>query len=64
MKIYVKPAVDVVELSVKENMAALPKAAQSKSTGTYTYNSQQVATVVYDLAEENVSTVNDEYEAV
>lgn len=49
MKTYVKPTVDVVELSVKENMAALPTGV-STTTAAYTtgtYNG--VATTVYDL---------------
>lgn len=50
MKMYVKPTVDVVELSVKESMAALPAGVSGTTTtltnvGTY----GDVVTTVYDL---------------
>ena len=56
MKTYVKPTVDVVELSVKENMAALPGVL----TGNETINfgsayGGEIVTTVYDLTEVNVS---------
>ena len=56
MKTYVKPTVDVVELSVKENMAALPTAVSGNgTTGSYTYGSSNVTTTVYDLATASTS---------
>ncbi len=50
MKTYVKPTVDVVELSVKENIAVLP-AGINYTTGTYTPTAggQAYAETVYDL---------------
>ncbi len=47
MKTYVKPTVDVVELSVKENMAALPQGVNQVIDMGATYGS--VETTVYDL---------------
>lgn len=50
MKTYVKPTVDVVELSVKENMAALPSAVDGGKSGTLSYGTNsQIAATVYDL---------------
>lgn len=51
MKHYTKPVLDVVELSVKENIAALPTAvAGSATTSTTTYNNQDIALTTYNLA--------------
>ena len=47
MKTYVKPTVDVVELSVKENMAALPTGVNQTINMGATYG--DVETTVYDL---------------
>jgi len=55
MKTYVKPTVDVVELSVKENMAALPTGV-SGTTSTLNYATYgDVATTVYDLTKASAS---------
>lgn len=48
MKTYVKPTVEVVELSVKENMAALPSAIKIVDTTTGTYDGVHLTT--YNLA--------------
>lgn len=57
MKTYVKPTVDVVELSVKENMAALPSAVNaSGNPGSYLYGGAPVTTTVYDLTVASTST--------
>ena len=49
MKTYVKPIVDVVELSVKENIAKLPIASvQSDTYSNYKFNG--VPMTVYNLA--------------
>lgn len=57
MKTYVKPTVDVVELSVKENMASgLPTALEqpnSFTVGSTTYG--DVITTVYDLTATSIS---------
>ena len=58
MKTYVKPTVDVVELSVRENMAALP----APVTGTQaTLNLGgaygEVTATVYDLTEIAISNL-------
>lgn len=56
MKTYVKPTVDVVELSVKENMAALPTGITEGAPSTYTYNNNVVDMTVYDLTKASAST--------
>ena len=57
MKTYVKPTVDVVELSVKENMAALPSAVGTATgSGSYQYGGAAIATTVYDLTVASTST--------
>ena len=57
MKTYVKPTVDVVELSVKENMAALPTGVSTGVTSTINYAGYgDVATTVYDLTKASAST--------
>ncbi|MBR5505061.1 MAG: hypothetical protein IKV73_01965 [Clostridia bacterium] len=56
MKTYVKPTVDVVELSVKENMAALPDAVKGEVSFTYggaTYDNYTAT--VYDLTAQATS---------
>lgn len=50
MKTYVKPIIDVVELSVKENIAKLPTAIAPTTGGTYTYGDTSVPLTVYNLA--------------
>ena len=56
MKTYVKPTVDVVELSVKENMAALPSGIADSVQGTYSYGSNEnLVATVYDLTTANTS---------
>ena len=58
MKTYVKPTVDVVELSVKENMANLP-AGVTTSTGTsISYNDNSYVETVYDLTNASSSAFN------
>lgn len=55
MKTYVKPTVDVVELSVKENMAALPSGIDQSTNATYTYGGTSYTATVYDLTTANNS---------
>ena len=56
MKSYVKPTVDVVELSVKENMASgLPGALQEQTTINFGGTYGDVVTTVYDLTAVSVS---------
>lgn len=50
MKQYIKPTAEVVELSVKENIAALPKALDYKSVQTATIGSKNVYLTTYNLA--------------
>lgn len=50
MKTYVKPIIDVVELSVRENIAKLPTAIAKGTMSTYTYNDAEVPMTVYNLA--------------
>lgn len=58
MKNYVRPTVDVVELSVKENMAALPTsiAPVKGTTGTVNVNDTDYTATVYDLTSLSDST--------
>ena len=60
MKNYVKPELNVVELSVKENMAALPAGIQTTTiTGTDGgYVNENVPLTVYNLTSLNTSQVN------
>ena len=55
MKQYIKPSVDVVELAVRETIAALPTAL----TGTFDANAkigeQTVALTTYNLAAQQTS---------
>ena len=46
MKSYVKPTVEVVELSVRESMADLPDAV----TGEFDYNGGKIHLTTYNLA--------------
>ena len=56
MKNYVKPTVDVVELSVKENMAnGLPGALQEQTKISFGTTYGEVVTTVYDLTAVSVS---------
>lgn len=52
MKHYTKPMLDVVELSVKENIAALPTAVAGSATTTTTSigSVNNVALTTYNLA--------------
>ena len=57
MKQYTKPTVNVVELSVKENIAALPNAI--KNSATVTAENTSAGTVIlttYNLAAASTST--------
>lgn len=54
MKQYVKPTVNVVELSVKENIAALPSALVSVSN--VDSSSGSVVLTTYNLAAQTDST--------
>ena len=47
MKKYIKPTVDIVDLKVKENIAALPQGLVDE---TYNYNNQQTTLTTYNLA--------------
>ena len=57
MKTYVKPTVDVVELSVKENMAALPSGIKTETTNLSIGAYGDVVTTVYDLTEVAISNI-------
>ncbi|MBR5508050.1 MAG: hypothetical protein IKV88_08395 [Clostridia bacterium] len=50
MKTYVKPIIDVVELSVRENIAKLPTAIAGTTDVNYTFNGSEVPMTVYNLA--------------
>lgn len=61
MKNYVKPEINVVELSVKETMAALPAGIQTTVQGTdggYVGEKQDIPLTVYNLTSLNTSQVN------
>ena len=61
MKIYVKPELNVVELSVKENMANLPAGINTTvegTTGTYVGDNGDIPLTVYNLTSLNTSRVN------
>jgi len=55
MKQYIKPSVDVVELSVKENIAALPNAIITQ--GAEVNGQTGVTLTTYNLAALNTSEV-------
>lgn len=58
MKQYTKPMLDVVELSVKENIAALPTAvAGNAKQDTYDLSGTAVNMNVYNLATLSTSRV-------
>ena len=57
MKTYVKPTVDVVELSVKENIAVLPQGVSQTSVAGVVGTYNEIATTVYDLTA-NASSQN------
>lgn len=61
MKSYIKPELNVVELSVKENMAALPAGIQTPTaTESYQYEGTgtEVPLTVYNLTLLNTSQYN------
>jgi len=49
MKKYIKPTLEVVDLKVKENIAALPQGL-TPVEGTYEYDSRQMTLTTYNLA--------------
>lgn len=56
MKQYLKPTVDVVEISVREDIAALPTAATGGSVTTTTVGSyENITLTAYTLSEVTVS---------
>ena len=54
MKQYTKPSVDVVELAVRETIAALPTALQG-TISTEMIGTQQVTLTTYNLAAQQTS---------
>ena len=60
MKNYVKPELNVVELSVKETMADLPAGIQTTVTGEYKgeVDGTDIPLTVYNLTSLNTSQVN------
>ena len=50
MKQYTKPTAMVVELSVKENIAALPAALESRTVESTSIGGQNVILTTYNLA--------------
>ena len=60
MKNYVKPELNVVELSVKETMAALPAGIQPTTIESTDggYINENVPLTVYNLTSLNTSQVN------
>ena len=58
MKTYVKPTVDVVELSVKENMANLPAGVTWSAGTSISYNDHIYVETVYDLTKASSSVFN------
>lgn len=55
MKQYIKPTAKVVELSVKENIAALPAALSSVNVTKETIGNQNVILTTYNLAATSTS---------
>jgi len=55
MKFYVKPAVDVVKLSVKETIADLPVATGGTMQEYYDYNNNKMYETVYELTKASTS---------
>lgn len=60
MKSYVKPEINVVELSVKETMAALPAGIQTSVVGEVSTSTVEgdIPLTVYNLTTLNTSQVN------
>lgn len=58
MKQYIKPTAEVVELSVKENIAALPKALDYTTVQKATIGSKNVYLTTYNLASQQTSNNN------
>ena len=55
MKQYIRPTAEVVELSVKENIAALPAALKSVSVEQAPIGNQNVILTTYNLAATSTS---------
>lgn len=55
MKQYIKPSVDVVELAVRENIAALPNALVSGKVSEVEIGGQNVTLTTYNLAAQQTS---------
>ena len=55
MKQYTKPTATIVELTVKESIAALPNALVQGTVSTATINSQEVILTTYNLAAASTS---------
>ncbi|MBR3934254.1 MAG: hypothetical protein IKJ68_10165 [Clostridia bacterium] len=55
MKQYIKPSVDVVELAVRENIAALPNALVQGTVSTEQIGGQSVTLTTYNLAAQQTS---------
>ena len=55
MKQYIKPTAEVVELTVRENVAGLPSAFVSGTTSNTTINGQSVILTTYNLAAASTS---------
>ena len=55
MKQYIKPTVDVVELSVRETIADLPNALVSGTVSTEFIGGQEVTLTTYNLAAQQTS---------
>lgn len=49
MKKYIKPSIDVVDLKVKENIAALPQGLEPE-VGTYNHEGNEMTLTTYNLA--------------
>ena len=55
MKQYTKPSVDVVELAVRETIAALPNALVTGTVSQVEIGGQQVTLTTYNLAAQQTS---------
>ena len=55
MKQYIKPTVDVVELSVRETIADLPNALVSGTVSIEKIGGQEVTLTTYNLAAQQTS---------
>ncbi len=59
MKKYVKPSIDIVDLKVKENIAALPQGLTPETDESYSYGGNTMTLTTYNLAAVTTSqTVN------